>query len=307
MPWIRMGPLELEPRAVPWSHPRSVDPEVSPGAADVQEAIDTPRTYRCSVEPFPPHRCPLCGAAATPRPHFSVPPNPQSPTLALAVLGWFPSQPCSRLLFMAHPDPLQSGGFTVWLNRLRLWPWEEGPCPPCDYTPALTTRTETQGTRGHTQICPTASCSHGNGVPRPPVPSPEWPLPKAGQPGPVPRLIQPANPPVPHVLGTRGHSGAGMWHPGVGMWHRGLPGTHQAGGVVGCPVQGALGFGVLGFSVPMSPRGGGCARVPARAMAMGVHVCRAAMSLFPQAVSPRAHVSLCPHVSLYPHVGMWWT
>lgn len=69
------------------------------------------------------------------------PKSTQSPTSMFAVPkhGWFPSQPCSRLFFMAHPDPLQSGCFAMWLNRLWLQPWEEGQCPPCDYTPTLTT------------------------------------------------------------------------------------------------------------------------------------------------------------------------
>lgn len=211
VPWICMCPLELGPIDVPWSHPHSADPEVSPGAADVQEAIHIPPTIShngCSTEPFTPLVCPLRGAAvaaATPEAPFWCSPleSTQSPTSVLAIPGWFLRQPCSRLLFMAHPDPLQSGCFAVWLNRLWLQPWEEGPCPPCDYTPALTTRMETRGTRGHTQTHPTAPCSHGNWVPRPRVPSPVWPLPKAGQPGPMPRLIQPANPPEAHV---RGHT-----------------------------------------------------------------------------------------------------
>lgn len=145
VPWSHMCPLELGPIDVLWSGrpvcPCSVDRDVSPGAADVQEAIHIPHTYGCSTEPFAPLMCPLCGAAATPRLHFGVssPESTKSLTSVLAIPGWFPSRLCSRLLFMAHPDPLQSGCFTMWLNRLWLQPWEEGLCPPCDYTPTLTT------------------------------------------------------------------------------------------------------------------------------------------------------------------------
>lgn len=90
-----------------------------------------------------------------------------------------------------------------------------------------------------------------------------------------------------HVLGTRGQSGASMGHPGARMWHWRLPGTHQAGGVEGCPVGGQLGFVVLRcWCVSMSVR---CAHVPACAMVW------VPMSLFPQStylpVSPRVPVS----------------
>lgn len=156
---------------------------------------------------------------------------------------------------------------------------------------------ETGGTRGHTQTHSTALCSHGSWVPQPRVPSPVWPLPKAGQPGPMSRLIQPANPPEAHVLGTRGQSRARMWHLGVEMGTQGSgcsTGSCLAPTKLGvlrsvqCGAQ--LGFGVLKTAgcccVSVSPR---CAHVT---LGRGVPI-----SLFPQS----AHVPLSPRVPVSTH------
>lgn len=136
---------------VPWSHLCATESYVSLGTG-IHRCPMEPSTFcgpinvpcRCpGRHPYPTnlrmlHRAipPLRGAAlaaAPPQAPFWCPPPRicTVPTSVLAIPGWFPSQPCSRL-FMAHPDPWQLGCFSVWLNRLWLQPWEEGLCPSCD-------------------------------------------------------------------------------------------------------------------------------------------------------------------------------
>lgn len=156
-----------------------------------------------------------------PRPHFGVfPQTHRVPHIHARHSRLIPEPAVLPAVVYGASRLLQSGCFAVWLNRLWLRPWEEGCAHPVITPPHL------KHGWGHIQTHPTAPCSHRKWVPQPRVPFPVWPLPKGGQPGPMPQLIQPANPPEAHVLGTRGRSGARMWHSGVGMGHPGVSMWH---------------------------------------------------------------------------------
>lgn len=171
------------------------------------------------------------------------------------------------------------------------------------------------GTRGHTQTRPTASCSHGNWVPRPRAPSPAWPLPKAGQPGPMPWLIQPANPPSSTCAGhtwpeqgqdvaPRGQDvaprGQGValeaaWHP-PGWGCSGVPGAggswvlgYSGVGVCPCPP----GWGVCPCPCPC--HGCGCMD--------GVPMCAGLPCPCSLWLCPPEHT--CPCVPMCPCIHAW--
>lgn len=112
VPWSCMCPLELGCIDVPWSHPHSVDPYVSPGAAGVQEAICIPRTYGCCTEPFTPLAvsppCSSSGSSHPQAPFQCSPPNPHS----------LP-HPCSPFPNMAGSQASRAPGCFLWHIQTR--------------------------------------------------------------------------------------------------------------------------------------------------------------------------------------------